>query len=147
MEKEYDEAEYQRLNNEKASNEQQQAACQNEIDAIDEKIERLREVYNIIDDAKEAIDETQINQKNKISVGLYQSLWTGSKAQYFYDLCESGELLTSYSGYVNNIDDVEDAINWEINELEEKKNEKYGILSGLANAWDDLCTKIRNFFN
>ena len=117
------------------------------VDAIDEKIERLREVYNIIDDAKEAIDETKINQKNKISVGLYQSLWTGSKAQYFYDLCESGELLTSYSGYVNNIDDVEDAINWEINELEEKKNEKYGILSGLANAWDDLCTKIRNFFN
>lgn len=24
-------------------------------------------------------------------------------------------------------------------------NEKYGVLSGLVNAWDDLCTKIQNF--
>ena len=23
----------------------------------------------------------------------------------------------------------------------------YGVLSGLVNAWDDLCTKIQNFFN
>lgn len=45
------------------------------------------------------------------------------------------------------IDDAEDAINWEINALNERKNEKYGILSGLVNAWDDLCTRIRNFFN
>ena len=67
--------------------------------------------------------------------------------QYFYDLCESGDLYTSYDGYVSNIDDAEDAINWEINALNERKNEKYGILSGLVNAWDDLCTRIRNFFN
>ena len=53
----------------------------------------------------------------------------------------------SYDGYVSNIDDAEDAINWEINALNERKNEKYGILSGLVNAWDDLCTRIRNFFN
>ena len=34
-----------------------------------------------------------------------------------------------------------------INALKEKQNEKYGALSKLVNAWDDLCTKIRNFFN
>ena len=45
------------------------------------------------------------------------------------------------------IDSVEDEINWEINALKEKQNEKYGALSKLVNAWDDLCTKIRNFFN
>ena len=34
-----------------------------------------------------------------------------------------------------------------LNTLKEKVNEKYGVLSGLVNAWDDLCTKIQNFFN
>ena len=56
-------------------------------------------------------------------------------------------LYTAYDGYVSNIDAAEDAINWEINTLKEKMNEKYGVLSGLVNAWDDLCTKIQNFFN
>lgn len=46
---------------------------------------------------------------------------------------------------MSNIDAAEDAINWEINTLKEKVNEKYGVLSGLVNAWDDLCTKIQNF--
>jgi hypothetical protein len=118
-----------------------------EINEIDAKIDRLRDAYNTLDDAKEAIDDINKNQKNMISSDLYQSLWTGSRAQYFYDLCESGDLYTSYDGYVSNIDDAEDAINWEINALNERKNEKYGILSGLVNAWDDLCTRIRNFFN
>ena len=48
---------------------------------------------------------------------------------------------------MSNIDAAEDAINWEINTLKEKINEKYGVLSGFVNAWDDLCTKIQNFFN
>lgn len=62
-------------------------------------------------------------------------------------MCESGELKTSYQGYVDNIDAVKDDINWKINELKESQNERYGILSGLVNAWEDLCTRIRNFFN
>lgn len=52
---------------------------------------------------------------------------------------------TGYDGYISGIDSVEDEINWEINALKEKQNEKYGALSKLVNAWDDLCTKIRNF--
>lgn len=147
MAKKYDRNKYQNLKNQKASNEHQQEVCQLEINEIDAKIDRLRDAYNTLDDAKEAIDDINKNQKNMISSDLYQSLWTGSRAQYFYDLCESRDLYTSYDGYVSNIDDAEDAINWEINALNERKNEKYGILSDLVNAWDDLCTRIRNFFN
>lgn len=80
-----------------------------------------------------------------INSDLYQCMWTGSNAQECYDSCESGNLYTAYDGYVSNIDAAEDAINWEINTLKEKVNEKYGVLSGLVNAWDDLCTKIQNF--
>ena len=50
---------------------------------IDAKIDRLRDAYNTLDDAKEAIDDINKNQKNMISSDLYQSLWTGSRAQYF----------------------------------------------------------------
>lgn len=80
-----------------------------------------------------------------INSDLYQCMWTGSNAQECYESCESGNLYTAYDGYVSNIDAAEDAINWEINTLKEKVNEKYGVLSGLVNAWDDLCTKIQNF--
>ena len=34
-----------------------------------------------------------------------------------------------------------------IEDMLDTMNEKYGVLSGLVNAWDDLCTKIQNFFN
>lgn len=112
---------------------------------LDEKIERLKAAYRKLDDAKEAIDDIKHNQRNMINSDLYQCMWTGSNAQECYDSCESGNLYTAYDGYVSNIDAAEDAINWEINTLKEKVNEKYGVLSGLVNAWDDLCTKIQNF--
>lgn len=112
---------------------------------LDEKIERLKAAYRKLDDAKEAIDDIKHNQRNMINSDLYQCMWTGSNAQECYDSCESGNLYTAYDGYVSNIDVAEDAINWEINTLKEKMNEKYGVLSGLVNAWDDLCTKIQNF--
>lgn len=112
---------------------------------LDEKIERLKAAYRKLDDAKEAIDDIKHNQRNMINSDLYQCMWTGSNAQECYDSCESGNLYTAYDGYVSNIDAAEDAINWEINTLKEKMNEKYGVLSGLVNAWDDLCTKIQNF--
>ena len=145
MAKNYDEQEYNNLKSQKRSNEAQQEECQAEIDNLEDKIERLRSAYNTIDGAKEAIDDTRGIHSNMPM--FYESLWKGSKAQYFYDMCESGELKTSYAGYVSNIDAVEDEINWEINGLKEQQNEKYGILSGLVNAWDDLCTRIRNFYN
>lgn len=112
---------------------------------LDEKIERLKAAYRKLDDAKEAIDDIKHNQRNMINSDLYQCMWTGSNAQECYESCESGNLYTAYDGYVSNIDAAEDAINWEINTLKEKVNEKYGVLSGLVNAWDDLCTKIQNF--
>lgn len=145
MAKNYDEQEYNSLKSQKRSNEARQEECQAEIDSLGDKIERLRSAYNTIDGAKEAIDDTKGIHSNMPM--FYESLWKGNRAQYFYDMCESGELKTSYAGYVSNIDAVEDTINWEINGLKEQQNEKYGILSGLVNAWDDLCTRIRNFFN
>ena len=145
MAKDYDEQEYNKLKSQKRSNEAQQEECQAEIDRLGDKIERLRSAYNTIDGAKEAVDDIRRIHSNMPM--FYESLWEGGKAQYFYDMCESGELKTSYSGYVGNLDAAEDAINWEINKLKEQQNEKYGILSGLVNVWDDLCTRIRNFFN
>ena len=44
-----------------------------EINEIDAKIDRLRDAYNTLDDAKEAIDDINKNQKNMISSDLYRS--------------------------------------------------------------------------
>ena len=138
MAKKNDRKEYNKLKKKKADNKKQQEQCQSEIDVLDEKIERLKAAYRKLDDAKEAIDDIKHNQRNMINSDLYQCMWTGSNAQECYDSCESGNLYTAYDGYVSNIDAAEDAINWEINTLKEKMNEKYGVLSGLVNAWDNM---------
>ena len=52
MAKKYDRNKYQNLKNQKASNEHQQEVCQLEINEIDAKIDRLRDAYNTLDDAK-----------------------------------------------------------------------------------------------
>ena len=141
MAKKNDRKEYNKLKKKKADNKKQQEQCQSEIDVLDEKIERLKAAYRKLDDAKEAIDDIKHNQRNMINSDLYQCMWTGSNAQECYDSCESGNLYTAYDGYVSNIDAAEDAINWEINTLKEKMNEKYGVLSGLVNA----CMVCSNF--
>ena len=124
MAKKNDRKEYNKLKKKKADNKKQQEQCQSEIDVLDEKIERLKAAYRKLDDAKEAIDDIKHNQRNMINSDLYQCMWTGSNAQECYDSCESGNLYTAYDGYVSNIDAAEDAINWEINTLKEKMNEK-----------------------
>ena len=125
MAKKNDRKEYNKLKKKKADNKKQQEQCQSEIDVLDEKIERLKAAYRKLDDAKEAIDDIKHNQRNMINSDLYQCMWTGSNVQECYESCESGNLYTAYDGYVSNIDAAEDAINWEINTLKEKMNEKY----------------------
>ena len=147
MAKKNDRKEYNKLKKKKADNKKQQAQCHSDIDVLAEKIERLKAAYRKLEERKEGIDDSKDKQGKRINADLDQCMWTGSNAQECYDSCESGNLYTAYDGYVSNIDAAEDAINWEINTLKEKMNEKYGVLSGLVNAWDDLCTKIQNFFN
>ena len=60
-----------------------------EINEIDAKIDRLRDAYNTLDDAKEAIDDINKNQKNMISSDLYQSLWTRSEERRVGKECRS----------------------------------------------------------
>lgn len=143
MEKDYDE-DYYRLQDDKQSNESKQRECQKEIDNIGDKIDRLRDAYNAIDEEKEAINQIKIMNKN--IPDSYEE-WTGKNAEIFFDMCESGELKSSYEGYISNIDRIQDDINWEIYHLEAQQNEQYGILSGLVDAWDKLCTKIENYVN
>ena len=145
MAKKYDNSKYQSLKSQKSANEKKQESYKSEINDIEAEIERLRVAYNTLDDAKEALEDIKNIHSNMPT--FYESLWTGNKAQYFYEICESGGLKIDYDGYISGIDSVEDEINGEINALKEKQNEKYGALSNLVHAWDDLCTKIRNFFN
>lgn len=139
-------AEYESLKGELSSNESQQATTRSEISDLDNKIQRLRDAYNKLDEAKESVKV----QKNIVGnmPDFYESLWKGAHANSVYTACESGGVLsTEYANYVDALDEVEDNINNEINRLNNIRSEKWGILQGLINAWNNLSTRIRNYFN
>lgn len=145
METEYNMYEYYSLLTSRDSNGAQQNSCRGEIQIIEDRIGRLKEAYRSLDEAKESIDE--LKGKHSYKTGNYEIYWKGGNANWHYTSCESEDMYVSYDEYVSSIDNAEDAINWEINRLKEKLNEQYGILEGLVNAWNDLCTRINNFFN
>lgn len=139
-------AEYESLKGQLSSNESQQAATRSEITNLDVKIQRLRDAYNKLDEAKESVKV----QKNIVSnmPDFYESVWKGAHATSVYTACESGGVLSNeYANYVDALDEIEDNINNEINRLNNIRSEKWGILQGLINAWNNLSTRIRNYFN
>lgn len=145
MDEEFDYAEYDRLQNEKSVNEAQQSQCQSEINSLDDEISMLGEAYETIKDAKGYVKDIQ-KEISKIPDKELDG-WKGSVFESLRESSEESGLKEIYESYIDNINTVEDAINWDINHKEEERNEKYGILSGLKNTWDDLCTWIGNLFN
>lgn len=145
MDEEFDYAEYDRLQNEKYANEMQQSQCQSEINSLDEEISLLEEAYETIKDAKDYIKDVK-KEIQKIPDKELEG-WKGSVFESLKESSEETGLKSAYDSYIDNINEVEDAINWDINHKKEERNEKWGILSGLKNAWDDLCTWIGNLVN
>lgn len=141
----YDEY-YDNLNQQRSRNERQQRLTRNEITALEKKIARLRAAYSTIDREKEYVKSLRRNVKD--SVNFYESGWKGAHAGHVYEACEKGgSLYQSYSSYIDSVDDIEDSINREIARLNNLKAQKWGFLSGLVQAWNNLTTEIRNYFN
>lgn len=137
---------YDSLNQQRSQNERQQGQTRSEIAAIEKKIERLRMAYSAIDQEKEALKGYRKSIKD--SVGFYDSGWKGEHASHVYEACEkNGTLYQSYSSYIDAVDSIEDSINREINRLNNLKAQRWGFLSSLIRAWNNLTTEIRNYFN
>lgn len=140
-------AEYNRLCAEKAGNEAEQQSVQSQIDALDEKIERLRSAYDKIDAEKESLKGIR-NDILRITRDYYGD-WKGTNASELERTlaADDGELRRAYEAYIEAIDVIEDSINNDILALKQQRNNLDGFLVGLKNAWASLCTRIRNIFN
>lgn len=138
--------EYNQLLSDKAQNEKNQKKTQDELDKIQQQIDDMKAAYDAIDAAKEDLKE--IRKSIKKLPGKYDDNWKGSVANGVYESCKSdGDLYKAYTSFIDAIDDIEDDINNHIRDLKNEHSNQTGILRGLVEAWNGLCTAIQNFFN
>ena len=141
-----DEAEYNRLQGEKNTNRNKQEDCKATIDSLNGKIDDLKAAYDKLDEAKETLEDTLSDLKHIPSNQF--SGWKGAVADEIKNTCkEKDGLYGQYDTYIKKIDDIEDAINWQIHNLKSQINDQEGILGDLKDSFDWISTKIRNFFN
>ena len=141
-----DNKEYEKLKTDKKQNEQKQSSTQAQIDDLDDKIKAMKDAYKAIDTAKEELKD--IRKAIKKMPSEYDDKWKGRVSKEVYTSCKSeGELYSSYTSYIDAIDEIEDDLNLKLTDYENEKIKQEGFLVTLRTAWNDLCTKIQNFFN
>ncbi|SEL02637.1 YwqH-like family protein [Ruminococcus albus] len=147
MAEEFDQEEYDRLQGEKSANLAEQEACQARIDSLNQKIEDLKAAYDKLDEAKETLKDATGTLK-KVPSKQFNG-WKGSVADEVKSTCKDSDnsLRSQYETYTEKIDEIEDSINWQIHDLKSQKNEQYGILGDLMDAFDWIGTQIHNLFN
>lgn len=136
---------YDGLCNEKAAKENEKALVEGDIESIDNQIKTLKEAYKDIDEAIEEIRKCRNIVKG--APEFWVNIWEGQVAEEVYTSCESGDLFEAYKSYINMVDIIRDKLNKELTKLENKRNEKYGILGELISAINNLWTDIQNYWN
>lgn len=142
--KEIDE-EYYALKSQRGNNENRQRSVQSNISSIDAKIDALKKAYRAIDCDKERLK----GYRNQIGIlsDIYGNVLKGQYSNNILSSCDGGSLYKNFDSYVKEIDKIQDDINWEINKLKNERNEQNNILGSLRAAWNNLNTRIRNYFN
>lgn len=138
--------EYDSLCSQKSQNDAEQAEVQAIIDDLDSKISKMQTAYDNLDAAKEGLKSI----RNAIGCwpGFYEGVWKGNVATDIYDACKKdGYHEASYTQYIDKIDEIQDALNLKLTELENEKLRQNGILGELIAWGNSLWTKIQNFFN
>jgi len=123
---------------------------QSAYDSTEAKIEELEYIIKRLKAAKADIvdmknDYKLIKKANKAIINDDYE-WTGSNYDEF--LSKGSSLMgedTYYYKYV--LDHVLDSLNDEITDVENKKNDQYGILGDLLSALNSIGNAIENFFN
>ena len=134
------------LKSQRRTNEGKQSDIKDDIGDLDDKIKRLRDAYDTIDGQKE--DAKDYKKAINRLPNAYSDSWKGENADFAYQSCEKqGGLSDSCQSYIDNVDDIEEAINDEITRLKNLRSDKWGILQGLVEAWNNLTNKIRNAVN
>lgn len=141
-------AEYNGLCNERSSASSQIDASEARIADYEAKIELLETAYSSVKTVKDNIEE-QWRADVKKCYNDYNDdgyEWAGKA----YDEVESEVsqfICWHFEDIIDNIDDVLDEINLEITRYENLIIEEEGILVGLRTWWNNLCTRIANYWN
>ena len=138
--------EYDSLCSQKSQNDAEQAEVQSVINDLDDKITKMQTAYNNLDAAKEGLKS--IRSVIQCWPDFYESVWKGDVATAIYDACKKdGYHEASYTQYIDAIDEIQDALNLKLTELENEKLRQQGILGELIAWGNSLWTRIQNFFN
>lgn len=139
-----DNAEYDKLLDEKSRRQREYNACSSRIDDCNYLIERLRAARDTVSDLKDQFkNEVRYNDKG---VKNDEPEWTGSTHTTYLSKMES--LVTiNESYYDDTLDYVLDSLNTEITRIKNIKNDELGVLGWLGDRINNLGNMIENFFN
>lgn len=139
--------EYQSLCNEKSSKEAQASTVQSEINNLDDQIDAMQAAYDKIDEAKESIKDIRKYLRNLPDD--YDDSWKGQFADGIYKDCKKDGIRIDfyYTRYIEVIDEIQDALNLKLTELENERLRQETILGDLWAAINSLATRIQNWFN
>lgn len=113
------------------------------IEELEHILKRLKAAKTEISDMKRDYKDIKKSNKNIINED-YE--WTGSNYDEF--LAKGSSLMDEDTYYYKHVlDHVLDSLNDEITDIENKKNEQYGILGDLLSALNSIGNAIENFFN
>lgn len=135
--------EYASLNRDYADTESKKRASENRIAKYNAQLERLYPIKTTI--------STQKKNFKKICSGTDDLLdeerkWTGDNYQ---DFLKKGGWLSDDNVYFRDksLDFILDSLNTKITEIENKRNNEYGVLGKLVSALNSLWNKIENYWN
>lgn len=135
--------EYESLVNERNRTQSSYDATEQRIENYTAQLKRLYPIKTIIVNQKETFDTIR---KNTDKVLDAERSWKG--ANYDAYITEGGWLSDENLSFRDkSLDHILDSLNNRITEIENARNDEYGILGKLASALNSLCNKIENFFN
>lgn len=135
--------EYESLVSERDSTQAKHDASQRRIDGYTAQLDRLYPIKEIISTQKGNFDTLR---KNTDKVLDAERSWKG--VNYDTYITEGGWLSDENVAFRDkSLDLVLDSLNNRITEIENLRNDEFGILGNLVSALNSLCNKIENFFN
>lgn len=138
-----DNADYNKLINQKSNAQARYNSCKSRIENCDYLLSRLRPAKESIKELKFAFKKTK--KADKVLCGGKYS-WRGSTYDEF-DLKMMDLMHTNDAYYIGSIDYVLDSINNEITRIENQRLSEYGLLGQLGSWINSLSNQIENFFN
>lgn len=140
--------EYNGLCNERSSASSQIDASEARIADYQDKVNRLDAAYDSVKEIKDNIEEKWKDDIKKAYKDYNDDGYEWEGVAYTATEEELGDCIKwHYEFLVENLDGIMDDINLEKAKYKNCIYEEEGILSGLRTWWNNLCTKIANYWN